>query len=291
MSAAAVGAAPYVPETASLSALARAAQACEGCELYRNATQAVFGRGPVHAPVMLVGEQPGDVEDERGEPFVGPAGRLLDQALADAGLQREEAYVTNAVKHFRWKPATSGKRRIHDSPSARHVTACVPWLQAELGVVRPRVLVALGAVAARAVFGTGFRLTQHRGQVLDWPYDASPIADAAGSVESVLATLHPSACCACAGRTAARRTTVWSVTCTWPSSRCAEPAALSAAVLRVVPLRRLAALSSGVGHDRGDRRDERGDGGHRDRRRRRVEPHHEAGQDVEGQAHAHQHEI
>jgi uracil-DNA glycosylase family protein len=187
------GAAPYVPEGASLTGLARAATTCEGCELYRDATQVVFGRGPVHAPVMLVGEQPGDVEDERGEPFVGPAGRLLDQALAEAGLQREDAYVTNAVKHFRWKPATTGKRRIHESPSARHVIACLPWLEAELGVVRPKVLVALGAVAARAIFGTGFRLTQHRGQVLDWPYDASPVGAVAGSVESALATLHPSA--------------------------------------------------------------------------------------------------
>jgi DNA polymerase len=184
---------PFLPDSDRLPALAEAAADCRGCELYQDATQTVFGRGNAGSPMMLVGEQPGDVEDERGEPFVGPAGRLLDQALADAGLQREDAYVTNAVKHFRWKPATTGKRRIHDSPSARHVIACLPWLEAELGVVRPKVLVALGAVAARSIFGTGFRLTQHRGQVLDWPYDASPVATAAGSVESALATLHPSA--------------------------------------------------------------------------------------------------
>jgi uracil-DNA glycosylase family protein len=177
------------PETTDLAALASAAQRCTGCELYANATQTVFGAGPAGARVLLVGEQPGDVEDQRGEPFVGPAGRLLDKGLADAGISREEAYLTNAVKHFRWRGA--GKRRIHEKPGAVHVNACRPWLAAELAAVQPQVVVALGAVAAAAIFGPKFRVTQHRGERLDWPEDG-PLGPCP-SVQFVVATLHPSA--------------------------------------------------------------------------------------------------
>jgi uracil-DNA glycosylase len=187
------GAQEFVPRTASLRTLARAAQSCEGCELYRNATQTVFGEGPPQAALVLVGEQPGDVEDVEGEPFVGPAGRLLDTAMAEAGLPRDEVYVTNAVKHFRWKPATSGKRRIHDSPAARHIVACQPWLEAELGVVRPRIAVAMGAVAAAALLGSGFRLSHHRGELQAWPPPKGPFTTSELEIAGVLATIHPSA--------------------------------------------------------------------------------------------------
>jgi DNA polymerase len=140
---------------------------------------------------MMVGEQPGDVEDRRGEPFVGPAGKLLDRAIVDAGLNRDDVYLTNAVKHFRWK-STGGKRRIHQKPDAGHIAACRPWLAAELRAVRPGAVVVLGAVAAAAVFGSTFRLTQHRGQRLAWPA-GGPLADAGESVECVVTTLHPAA--------------------------------------------------------------------------------------------------
>jgi DNA polymerase len=143
--------------------------------------------------LFLVGEQPGDVEDVEGEPFVGPAGRLLDRALSDSGIDRDQVYLTNAVKHFRWKAAGTGKRRIHDQPAARHVTACLPWLEAELGVVRPHVVVALGAVAAKALLGNAFRLTQHRGELLDWPPPSGGFAGRSRSVAGVVATNHPSA--------------------------------------------------------------------------------------------------
>src|SRR3954451_10781686 len=155
-----------VPETKSLSRLAEAARECQACELYANAEQVVFGAGPRTAYVVLVGEQPGDVEDQRGKPFVGPAGRILGRALLDAGISREDAYVTNAVKHFRWKPAPRGKRRIHQTPGVTHITACRPWLVAELNAVRPSVVVALGATAASSLFGSKFRLSQHRGETL-----------------------------------------------------------------------------------------------------------------------------
>ena len=179
------------PTTTDLAELAAAAARCTGCDLYERATQTVFGAGRRSARVMLIGEQPGDQEDLRGEPFVGPAGRLLDKALTEAGVDRAQAYVTNAVKHFRWKATASGKRRIHEKPAAAHVTACRPWLGAELGAVRPEVVVVLGATAASAVFGPRFRLTQHRGERLDWP-DDGPLG-AQPSVQFVLATLHPSA--------------------------------------------------------------------------------------------------
>ncbi len=173
-------AATYLPERLSLPQLREAVQGCKGCDLYRNATQAVFGEGARHAEVMLVGEQPGDKEDLAGRPFVGPAGRLLDQALEEAGIDRTQTYVTNAVKHFKWQGR--GKRRIHQKPTWSESTACRPWLEAELEVVQPKVVVALGATAAQSLFGRDFRVTRHRGELLD-----SPLA------EHVIATIHPSA--------------------------------------------------------------------------------------------------
>jgi len=172
-------AAEYVPERLSLPTLREAVQDCRGCALYANATQAVFGEGAAHAEVMLVGEQPGDKEDLAGRPFVGPAGRLLDEALAEAGIDRSRAYVTNAVKHFKWRGR--GKRRIHQKPTWSESVACRPWLEAELAAVRPRVVVALGATAAQSLLGKDFRVTKQRGEPVD-----SPLA------EHVVATVHPS---------------------------------------------------------------------------------------------------
>ena len=171
---------PFLPEKLTLPALREAAQGCEGCPIYANATQAVFGEGLKSATVMLVGEQPGDQEDKAGAPFVGPAGRLLDKALDEAGIDRRKTYVTNAVKHFKWKPR--GTRRIHEKPTWTETQACRPWLEAELALVQPRVLVLLGATAAQSLLGKTFRLTQHRGEPLD-----SELA------ELVTATIHPSA--------------------------------------------------------------------------------------------------
>lgn len=162
-----------------LDDLSAAAAGCRDCDLWRNATQTVFGAGPATARLFLVGEQPGDQEDRAGEPFVGPAGKLLHRALADAGVPRQEVYLTNAVKHFKW--ATRGKRRIHEKPSAREMAACAHWLQAELAVVDPAVVVALGATAGRALLGPGFRVGQARGRTLE--LDGRP----------VVATTHPSA--------------------------------------------------------------------------------------------------
>jgi DNA polymerase len=172
-------AAEYLPERVTLPALRDAVQGCRGCPLYADATQAVFGEGAAHAEVMLVGEQPGDKEDLAGRPFVGPAGRLLDDALADAGIDRSRAYVTNAVKHFKWQGG--GKRRIHQKPTWSESVACRPWLEAELAAVRPRVVVALGATAAQSLLGKEFRVTKQRGEPVD-----SPLA------EHVVATVHPS---------------------------------------------------------------------------------------------------
>ena len=172
-------AAEYVPEHTSLAALREAVQGCRGCPLYADATQAVFGEGAALAEVMLVGEQPGDREDLAGRPFVGPAGRLLDEALAEAGIDRSHAYVTNAVKHFKWQGR--GKRRIHQKPTWSESVACRPWLEAELAAVRPRVVVALGATAAQSLLGKDFRVTKQRGEPVD-----SPLA------EHVVATVHPS---------------------------------------------------------------------------------------------------
>ena len=188
-------AAPFVPRDADLDGMARAAQECRGCDLYQNATQTVFGEGAAGADVVLIGEQPGDAEDRQGRPFVGPAGRLLDRALGEAGISRGNAYVTNAVKHFRWKLAPGGgKRRIHQKPEAWQLAACRPWLDAELGRLRPQVLVVLGATAGQALFGSSFRVTKTRGQVLGWrpanaPADGTP--DGAGEF-CVVPTVHPS---------------------------------------------------------------------------------------------------
>ena len=165
--------------TAELERLAAEAAGCRACDLWRNATQTVFGRGPGDARIFLVGEQPGDQEDRAGEPFVGPAGRILDKALAEVGLKRDEVYVTNAVKHFKW--TAKGKRRIHQRPSATEVAACDPWLNAELAAVDPAVVVVLGATAGQALFGSRFRVGAARGKVLDL----------AG--RPVIATIHPSA--------------------------------------------------------------------------------------------------
>jgi DNA polymerase len=171
---------PYLPDKRTLTALREAVQRCEGCPLYANATQAVFGEGLLKAEVMLVGEQPGDQEDKAGVPFVGPAGKLLDRALDEAGIDRRTTYVTNAVKHFKWKPR--GTRRIHDKPTWTEQQACRPWLEAELALIRPRALVLLGATAAQSCLGRDFRLTKHRGERLE-----SDLA------ELVTATIHPSA--------------------------------------------------------------------------------------------------
>jgi uracil-DNA glycosylase len=172
-------AAPLVPERPSLRKLREAAAGCRACPLWKDATQTVFGEGPAKAAVVLVGEQPGDREDRDGRPFVGPAGRVLDDALADAGIDRKQVYVTNAVKHFKWTPR--GKRRIHQKPNAEEIAACRPWLDAELALVKPDVLVALGATAAQALLGRGFRVTRDRGVPVD--SDLAP---------NVLATVHPS---------------------------------------------------------------------------------------------------
>jgi DNA polymerase len=173
-------AADFVPQKHSLRALREAARHCQGCELFRAATQTVFGEGSASAKLVVVGETPGDQEDRQGHPFVGPAGRLLDEAFAEAGLRRDEVYVTNAVKHFKWEPR--GKKRLHAKPSSREISACRPWLEAEIEAVSPRIIVCLGATAAQTLLGRTFRLTKHFGE-------PQPSAWA----EQVLATYHPSA--------------------------------------------------------------------------------------------------
>jgi DNA polymerase len=185
-------AAPFVPAGADLTGLRAAASGCRGCHLYENATQTVFGDGSPNARVVLVGEQPGDVEDRRGLPFVGPAGKLLDRALEEAGIDREQAYVTNAVKHFKFTGG-SGKRRIHAKPDRLEVLACRPWLQAELDLLDPEVVVALGATAGQALLGPSFRVTKSRGVLLPWPPEPLPDEEAAHAAAYVLATIHPSA--------------------------------------------------------------------------------------------------
>ena len=192
------GAQRFVPDSRSLKTLAEAAESCQGCELYQNATQTVFGAGPRQAKIMLLGEQPGDQEDRIGEPFVGPAGRLLDRALAEAGLDEQDVYRTNAVKHFRWKPAPGGgKRRIHQSPTQGQITACRPWLLAELDAVRPDIVVVLGASAGKSLFGSSFRVGDARGTVQSWSVPAEAKADKteekAGPEVGVVVTVHPSA--------------------------------------------------------------------------------------------------
>lgn len=192
-------AADYVPPGADLDGLRRAAEVCKGCHLHENATQTVFSKGPVSARLVLVGEQPGDVEDRRGEPFVGPAGKLLDRAVADAGLEPDQTYTTNAVKHFKFKMQAGGKRRIHATPDRIEIDACRPWLVAEFALLDPEVVVALGATAAKALFGPAFRVTKSRGVLLPWPASALHGEDFArdddGAHHSAfaLATIHPSA--------------------------------------------------------------------------------------------------
>jgi uracil-DNA glycosylase len=169
----------FLPKRPTLASLRRAAAACTGCDLYRDATQTVFGAGPAKARLMLVGEQPGDAEDRAGLPFVGPAGRLLDRALAEAGIDRGLVYVTNAVKHFKWVPR--GKKRLHAKPGSMEIRACRPWIEAEIDLVRPKVLLCLGATAAQALLGPGFRVSIDRGRLVE-----SSLAP------FVLATVHPS---------------------------------------------------------------------------------------------------
>jgi DNA polymerase len=175
-----VSAADFLPEKRSISSLRKAAQECRGCTLYQHATQTVFGAGAARARILLIGEQPGDQEDLQGRPFVGPAGKLLSEALEAAGIDRDEAYLTNAVKHFKWTPR--GKRRLHAKPTSREIAACRPWLEAEIEAIGPQVIVCLGATAAQSLLGPSFRITRQRGQILasDW-------------APSLIATYHPSA--------------------------------------------------------------------------------------------------
>jgi uracil-DNA glycosylase family protein len=175
-------ASPWVPDSRSVRRLAAAAACCEGCELHLHATQTVFGSGPRQARLMLVGEQPGDVEDREGEVFVGPAGRVLDEALVDADIVRADVYVTNAVKHFRYRQ--QGKRRLHETPRVPHINACRPWLAAELRAVRPELVVAMGAVAVQSLLGPGARVMRDRGSVTERETLTGPA--------QVLITVHPS---------------------------------------------------------------------------------------------------
>ena len=168
-----------IPRSASLEVLRNASKDCRACDLWRNATQTVFGEGSSLAKMMMIGEQPGNQEDLEGKPFVGPAGKLLDEALIAAGIDRQKVYVTNAVKHFKWEPR--GKRRIHKKPGAAEIEACRPWLQAEIAALKPEIIVCLGATAAQSLLGRDFRVTQHRGEFLESPF-----------AQVVMATVHPS---------------------------------------------------------------------------------------------------
>jgi DNA polymerase len=180
-----VSAADFVPEGAGITQLREAAQGCRGCELWENATQTVFSAGPTTARVVLVGEQPGDQEDRQGQPFVGPAGRLLVKAIDEAGIDRAVTYRTNAVKHFRFTQAGPGKRRIHQTPDMRHITACRPWLVEELRLVDPEVIVCLGATATKALLGPAIRVTKDRGALMERETSLGP--------RQFLVTIHPSA--------------------------------------------------------------------------------------------------
>lgn len=183
-----MGAEEFVPATRDTARLAEAARACRGCDLYQDADQTVFGAGPAAARLMLVGEQPGDQEDRKGEPFVGPAGRVLDKALDAAGIDREPVYVTNAVKHFKFTRAERGNRRLHKTPSRTEVVSCRPWLYAELSAIAPEVVVLLGATAAKSLLGNDFRITAHRQEVLALP----PALDAPDVTPDLVVTVHPS---------------------------------------------------------------------------------------------------
>jgi len=187
---------PFVPENADLPELREASAGCRGCALYERATQTVFGEGPAGARLLLVGEQPGDQEDRQGRPFVGPAGKLLGRALEEAEIERDAVYVTNAVKHFKFTLKEGAKRRFHQSPGAAEINACRPWLAAELEAVSPEVVVALGAVAGRALLGPSFRVTKQRGVPLDCPpFDAigGPAPAQGPPAGRIVATIHPSA--------------------------------------------------------------------------------------------------
>jgi DNA polymerase len=187
-----VGAQQWVPaEPTSIDQLKSAAAGCEGCELYADATQTVFGRGAAHASVVFVGEQPGDVEDQQGLPFVGPAGRVLREAVDDAGIDPTDVYITNAVKHFRFE--LRGKRRIHQTPGQAHITACRPWLVSEFSLLKPKIVVILGATAGKALLGPSFRVTQSRGRLMPWPASAQHPEDFPVDEIQALATIHPSA--------------------------------------------------------------------------------------------------
>jgi len=174
-----ISALPFLPKLRTLDAMREASRKCRGCPLYKSATQTVFGMGSDHARVMFVGEQPGNEEDRQGAPFVGPAGRVLDKALIAAGIDRGDTYVTNVVKHFKW--VAKGSRRLHKKPSAREIAACIPWLEEEIEIIKPEVLVLLGASAAQAILGKEFRVSKQRGQLV--PTKLAPYA---------LATIHPS---------------------------------------------------------------------------------------------------
>jgi uracil-DNA glycosylase family protein len=185
------GAAWWVPERLTPGLLRDGVEECKGCELHQDATHGVAGRGPADAALMLVGEQPGDQEDKAGEPFVGPAGRLLDRALDQAGIDPDGVFVTNVVKHFRWRRGR-GSQRLHRSPTRTHVAACGPWLVAELDMVQPQGVVLLGATAGKAIYGASFRVGDSRGKPIDWPDNigGTPVRE---SPEWALATIHPSA--------------------------------------------------------------------------------------------------
>ena len=170
----------FIPEKPTLAKLWQAAQACTACDLYKTGTQAVLGEGPRHAPAFFVGEQPGDQEDLAGKPFVGPAGKVLDEALAEVGIPRSEVFVSNAVKHFKWEPR--GKRRIHQKPTLGEVKACRPWLETELALAQPKIIVCLGATAAQSLMGPGFRITRDRGRFFETSW-----------APWLTATIHPSA--------------------------------------------------------------------------------------------------
>jgi uracil-DNA glycosylase family protein len=183
-----------VPQTGDLDTLRAAARGCRMCDLYQDTTQTVFGEGPADARILVVGEQPGDIEDRRGAPFVGPAGKVLDRAFDEAGLDRAAVYLTNAVKHFKHRPAAPGKRRIHQTPDSTEIVACRPWLVAEFARIRPSRVVVLGATAAKALLGPGFRVTREHGRPLPWPASAQHPEDFPGVPGAVLiATIHPSA--------------------------------------------------------------------------------------------------
>ncbi|MEU4561766.1 UdgX family uracil-DNA binding protein [Actinoplanes sp. NPDC023936] len=191
------------PHPRDIDELKAAAAGCRGCELFENATQTVFGRGAEDARIAFVGEQPGDVEDQRGLPFVGPAGRLLREAVDEAGIDPAQLYITNAVKHFRFE--MRGKRRIHQTPGPAHITACRPWLVAEFSRLKPDLVVLLGATAAKALLGPSFRVTRSRGQLMPWPASAQHPEDFPVAEIQALATIHPSAVLRADDRDAAYR--------------------------------------------------------------------------------------